>query len=260
MIKNDTIRLIGVLFTTVLIILTLRPAFGHGNKDKSLISPAELASNIESFHILDIRSKEDFSIGHVPRAGSLPLVELSLQNLQKMGVDNSKTIVIYGSSEKSAQKGKLLLEVLGLTNTRILAGGFTHYEEDRQPIQKGEPEQHHYSSSESQRISTLTVNPKDYDFGIITGANGIVTTTFKVANNGNRKVQITEITTSCGCTSAKIANTVIGPGKSSLLTVFFDPNFHKEPEGKFSRTVFLQTSEGFEIQAKINVEIVGQEL
>ena len=39
----------------------------------------------------------------------------------------------------------------------------------------------------------------------------------------------------------------LAPGETGKLTVFFDPNFHKEPEGQFSRTVFLDTSDGSEI-------------
>jgi hypothetical protein len=39
------------------------------------------------------------------------------------------------------------------------------------------------------------------------------------------------------------------------MEVSFDPNFHKEPEGRFSRTIFLQTSEGIELEAKIYVQI-----
>ena len=70
------------------------------------------------------------------------------------------------------------------------------------------------------------------------------------------EISINEITTSCGCTSAKIDEKIIQPGQERKLTVSFDPNFHKEPEGKFSRTVFLQTSLGTETQAKIEIEII----
>ena len=47
----------------------------------------------------------------------------------------------------------------------------------------------------------------------------------------------------------------IQPGETVPLEVTFDPDFHKEPPGKFSRTVFVQTSEGIELEAKIHIEI-----
>ena len=68
-------------------------------------------------------------------------------------------------------------------------------------------------------------------------------------------MRIEEITTSCGCTSAKTNKKSILPGENIPMEVFFDPNFHKEPAGRFSRTVFVQTSEGMEVEAKIYVQI-----
>ena len=53
----------------------------------------------------------------------------------------------------------------------------------------------------------------------------------------------------------KVSNKVIPPGKTVSLQIKFDPNFHEEPPGRFSRTVFLKTSEGVELQAKIYVQI-----
>jgi hypothetical protein len=52
-----------------------------------------------------------------------------------------------------------------------------------------------------------------------------------------------------------VSKEVILRDEAVFLEVEFDPNFHKEPSGRFSRTVFLQTSEGIELPTKIYVQI-----
>ena len=130
--------------------------------------------------------------------------------------------------------------------------------EDKQPVvtspPQGEPTQGDIPAS---LTSMLTITPASYDCGTITATEGTVSTSFEVMNKGNKPIKITEITTSCGSTTAEISALELAPDASSTLKVSFNPNFHKEPEGRFSRTIFLQTSEGVEIQAKIYVEIEG---
>jgi rhodanese-related sulfurtransferase len=239
----------------VLILLVATTASAHGTKDKQFISPADLASERAAHQILDLRSPENYFKSHVPGALSLPLQELSLQRLKVLGVKPGNPVILYSISETIASKGKVLLSVLGYSNVRILAGGFTHWLEDGQGVEAG------LSQPVSGFISDeggtgLEVVPEIYDFGKINKENGTVSTSFTVKNITDSEILITEITTSCGCTTAEIEAKLIEPGTAQTLTVIFDPNFHKEPDGKFSRTVFLQTSDNQEVQAKIAVEIV----
>ncbi len=101
----------------------------------------------------------------------------------------------------------------------------------------------------------LRLAKTQYNFGIISKKDGLVETTFSLSNKGDKTVTIEEITTSCGCTSAEVPKKIIQPGETVPLEVTFDPDFHKEPPGKFSRTVFVQTSEGIELETKIHIEI-----
>jgi rhodanese-related sulfurtransferase len=239
----------------VLILLFAATASAHGTKDKQLISPTDLASERAAHQIIDLRSPENYLKNHVPGALSLPLQELSQQRLQALGVELGNSVILYSTSETTASKGKLLLSVLGYSNVRVLAGGFTHWLEDGQGVEAG------LSQPVSGVISDeggtgLEVVPEIYDFGKINKENGTVSTSFTVKNITDSEILITEITTSCGCTTAEIEAKLIEPGTAQTLTVIFDPNFHKEPDGKFSRTVFLQTSDNQEVQAKIAVEIV----
>lgn len=111
------------------------------------------------------------------------------------------------------------------------------------------------SSGESTEVQ---VDLLEYDFGKIKKEDGIVTTDFHIKNIGSADLVIGDILTSCGCTSAMVNSIVVAPSKSAVLKVSFDPNFHKEPEGRFSRSVFVPTNdlEMEEIEFKIFVEII----
>ena len=51
------------------------------------------------------------------------------------------------------------------------------------------------------------------------------------------------MTTSCGCTTAELTKNTLAPGESAVLTVYFDPDFHAEPLGDITRTVFIPTND-----------------
>jgi rhodanese-related sulfurtransferase len=242
------------LGTLLLVLLLAGGSQAHGTKDKTLISPAELADNLGMYHILDVRSVADFSKGHIPGSISIPLAEISDSRLKGLSLASEDNIALYGISESSAKKAKMLLDILGYPRIRILSGGYTHWVEDGQDSEKGAP-QPALEASVTTSVPGLEVEPESYDLGIIRQADGVVETSFVVRNISDDTISVSDITTSCGCTTAEIKDKTFPPGQERKLTVFFDPNFHKEPEGKFSRTVFLQTSDGHEILAEIEVEI-----
>lgn len=220
------------------------------------IGPEELKDNIGGMNILDVRSLSDYKNEHIETALVIPLKEISEARLTELGFLPEKPIVVYADSDNFAKKAKTLLEVFGFASVKYLSGGLTHWKEDNFPIVHGEMQTEGVQTHrEKQEVSSLKVTPEKYDFGIVTKEEGVVKTVFTITNHSNQSVTIDEISTSCGCTSANISDKLIEAGKSVELDVFFDPNFHKEPQGKFSRTVFLQSSEGVELQVKIYVEI-----
>lgn len=93
-----------------------------------------------------------------------------------------------------------------------------------------------------------------HDFGL-RGETEVVSTDFTVFNNGNQTLEIGRITTSCGCTSAKISTKEIEPNQSAKLTVVFDPNVHGEPVEKFKRMVFLETNDSNNKKAVVEIWI-----
>lgn len=99
---------------------------------------------------------------------------------------------------------------------------------------------------------------REYDFGKIKKQDGNVYADFAVKNTGTDTLSIGDIVTSCGCTSATIDKTSVPAGGSAAVTVTFDPNFHEEPQGRFTRSIFVPTNDpnNQEIEFKIYVEII----
>lgn len=225
----------------------------HGDRQGG-IGPASLQKRIGEIKILDIRSEKEFAKEHIDTAVVLPLKELSESRLTQLGFQRSDEIVVYGNSETPAKKAKLLLNAMDFTRVKILSGGFVHWKEDGFPTVSGKMAKTLESDKRS-TVSSIRIQPSEYEFGVIRKEGGIVETTFSLSNEGNKEVRIEEVSTSCGCTTARLPKKIIPPGEAVIMEVAFDPNFHKEPEGRFSRTIFLQTSEGIELETKIYVQI-----
>jgi hypothetical protein len=122
-------------------------------------------------------------------------------------------------------------------------------------LKRGSPGGGNVSASQARAVAKEI----EYDFGKINKKDGAVKTTFTISNTGEEDLLFGEITTSCGCTSAELDRLILAPKESAVLTVNFDPNFHEEPEGRFSRSVFVPTNdlENPELEFKIFVEIIN---
>ena len=238
----------------MVILLTIsNSVYAHKSKTEGTIGPTDLEKLLGKIQLLDIRNKEEYEKEHIDTAIVIPLKEISEARLTDLGFKKGDELVVYADSDIPAKKAKVLLEVMGFSVVKILSGGLVHWKEDGFPTVSGK------MLAEPKKItdtsSSVSLQPTEHDFGIIGKKDGVVRTTFSPTNTGNETVTIEEIATSCGCTSVEVSENVILPGKAISLNVFFDPNFHKEPQGKFSRTVFIQTSEGIELQTKIHVRI-----
>ena len=105
------------------------------------------------------------------------------------------------------------------------------------------------------RPASLVVLSAEYDFGKIKQSGGVVSSTFAVRNDGGRDAQVSEVLTSCSCTTAEIGKKIIKPGETADLKVIFDPNYHFEDEGQFFRTATIKYNGDSIAEAKIYVEV-----
>ena len=256
--SKKLIHTIGLL--AVLFLIEGRVAFqvyAHDVQSQDTIGSASLKASLGKIQLLDVRSEKEYAQEHIETALVIPLLEISEARLAQLGFKKEQEVVVYANSDSPAQKAKRLLNAMGFTTIKILSGGLAHWKEDGLPTVSGK--MNVVGTGEKEQVSAITLQPKEYGFGMITKEKGIVKTVFALTNTGTKDVVFEAISTSCGCTSAEVSENVVQPGKTVSLVVSFDPNFHQEPEGRFSRTVFLQTSEGVELQAKIYLQMQASE-
>ena len=92
--------------------------------------------------------------------------------------------------------------------------------------------------------SALLFDAKSYDFGHIREDGGTVQCIFTATNTSPKDIYITNITTSCGCTSASYSKDAISPNGTFELAVQFDP--YNRP-GRIDKHIFVTTSDSAEV-------------
>ncbi len=100
----------------------------------------------------------------------------------------------------------------------------------------------------------IEVNPASFDFGDIKQSDGVVTALFSVQNTGGKPLKINRLSTSCGCTTAKMEMSDIQPGEKRDMVVSFDPMVHPDQFGPIIRVVYLQTSDPETPELEIDIK------
>ena len=88
----------------------------------------------------------------------------------------------------------------------------------------------------------VELSASEFDFGDIPNT-GPVSHTFQVRNVGQGALEITGVSTSCGCTTAEIGSPRLTPGGVTDLTVTFDPQAHDGTTGYFMRQVYVRSDD-----------------
>jgi rhodanese-related sulfurtransferase len=266
-------KLIGSVFALIIIIGLVWYINAGNNKEREHhdddsvavheIYPGDLVEKIkrnEDIIILDVRTIEEYKEIHLKNSLLLPVQEMSQQSLAEIGLGENakdKEIYIYCRSGNRSQTAYNIMESLGYTNIKSVAGGMIHWEEDEYPFTEvGEYVETKTTSEENSiNIPKISIDKELHDFGIIPQFGGTVEASFIVRNSGTEMLEIGQITTSCSCTSASISNDQIASGEAAILTVVFDPNFHGEPLDVFKRTVFIPTNDPNTPEAEISIQV-----
>jgi hypothetical protein len=72
----------------------------------------------------------------------------------------------------------------------------------------------------------MEIEPKDHDFGGVQQDQKLVHK-FTVTNIGTEDLEIRRISTSCGCTAAILAESIVKPGESTTLEVILETRKYK---------------------------------
>lgn len=89
--------------------------------------------------------------------------------------------------------------------------------------------------------SSFVFEELEHDFGVIKQSGGLVSHEFAFTYQGEDPITVTSTPGSCLCITAEIDKNQYELGEEGVLTVFFNPNLHAEPEGRFYKTVSIFT-------------------
>lgn len=99
----------------------------------------------------------------------------------------------------------------------------------------------------------IVVRPGALDFGPL---GERATQTVEVRNAGRAPLQITGISSSCGCTTAASDAAVVAPRGTARLAVTFDPVAHGPEVGPARHAVYLKTNDPRVPEVEIEVRAV----
>ncbi|HLU81030.1 MAG TPA: rhodanese-like domain-containing protein [Flavobacteriaceae bacterium] len=94
----------------------------------------ELLEKDENAFILDVRTSEEFSEGHIPEARQIDIYQPTefMGEIEKL--DKSKNYYVYCRSGGRSQQACEILDQLGFAETYNLLGGFSEWDGDKEEI------------------------------------------------------------------------------------------------------------------------------
>ena len=103
-------------------------------------------------------------------------------------------------------------------------------------------------------LPQIEIAPQSFDFGDVVYGQ-VVEYIFKVKNAGSEILEIKRLATSCGCTSAEIAEKQINPGEEAELRVAYDTGAMSGPHGKGlqERIIYIKSSDPINPQVEVMI-------
>ncbi len=215
--------------------------------------------NKENIILLDVRTPEEYKEIHLENSFLLPVGDMSQATLTDIGLGEDakdKEIIIYCRSGGRSKQAYDIMNSLGYTNIKSVAGGMINWQEGNYPFTEiGEYVPKEIFIKTNKDFASISFDKIIHSFGNILQSAGIVDTVFVITNTGEGLLTIGELSTSCGCTTAEISKKNIKSGNSATLTVYFNPDFHDEPLGEITRTVFIPTNDPAQLEAEVEIII-----
>ena len=108
-----------------------------------------------------------------------------------------------------------------------------------------------FALAEQPETNNLHFATTTVDFGHIAEDGGAVVQRIEATNTGNSTIYITEVVSSCGCTTLDYSRDAIEPNEVFALDVRFNP---LNRPGRFERTILVVTSES---DTPIEIDVIG---
>ena len=91
----------------------------------------------------------------------------------------------------------------------------------------------------SQNKPVITFNENSFDFGTISESDGPASHTFQFTNTGKVPLVLSNVETSCGCTTPQWSKQPIVPGMKGIIKVEYDP---ANRPGPFTKTITIKSN------------------
>lgn len=128
-----------------------------------VLDPDPFHSNLrndQQKQLLDIRSHEKFTKGHIKNAVNIDFEDDSFESLVVKYFDKNSPLYFYGGSDFMSENAKVFLTDIGFKNITCLAGGFSEW------ISKSKP----YASSNEVFEPIAAYTPTNFENTIATNA------------------------------------------------------------------------------------------
>jgi len=225
---NKNLLIVGALIVVVLLIFVRTGDTSDNSGQKSQTQSnqvqlvdstqfSELAKDEKNF-LLDVHIPEQT---HIPGTDAfIPYNEIQ-KNLDKLPQDKSTPILVYCRSGSMSESASDEISKLGYTNVYDLKGGINAYRESN---------------------TKVIITPSNQDLGEVIYGD-VPTTTFTLTNFTPLPINVTRVSTSCGCTKAEVNKKEVGAYESTEIKVSFDPAVHGDATdvGDITRTIYIST-------------------
>ena len=91
----------------------------------------------------------------------------------------------------------------------------------------------------AQQKAVIAATATSHDFGVIKEADGKVSHTFVIKNEGDAPLVVTRVIASCGCTTPEWTKEPIAPGKTGDIKVTYNPAGRPGP---FSKSISVYSN------------------
>lgn len=108
------------------------PNLSRGKNSLNTLQATQLL-NKGKVQILDVRSADEFSAGHLRQSRHIPVAELATRVGE---LDKARPVLVICQSGPRAQRGAAQLRRAGFGEVFVLAGGFTEWQAQGLPIAK----------------------------------------------------------------------------------------------------------------------------
>lgn len=209
------VLLLGLALLAAGLIFWPRPA-----KEFNNLSVAEFDAAIANAFIVDVHTPEQ---EHLSGTDTFIPYDQIDSRLTELPADKNAAIILYcRSGSMSAQAAQVLIDN-GYSNVSHLAGGIQAWREQHQGI---------------------FMTPEKQDLGTVIYGD-VATAEFTLTNNTSQTVNLTRVSTSCGCTKAEAENSTLEPYFSTKIFISFDPAVHQDDTdlGDLTRTIYIDTDQ-----------------